>query len=67
MEVLRAVLWEGKVNHHGEFFNVVVTTPRNTARLPKLVSALEEKAFQLAGEIADGALSWLCPVPYLPF
>jgi alkanesulfonate monooxygenase SsuD/methylene tetrahydromethanopterin reductase-like flavin-dependent oxidoreductase (luciferase family) len=67
---LRAVLWEGKVNHHGEFFNVVVTpgglvTSPNTARLPILVSALGEKAFQLAGEIADGALSWLCPVPYL--
>jgi F420-dependent oxidoreductase-like protein len=70
MEVLRAVLWEGKVNHHGEFFNVVVTpggllTSPNTARLPILVSALGEKAFQLAGEIADGALSWFCPVPYL--
>jgi alkanesulfonate monooxygenase SsuD/methylene tetrahydromethanopterin reductase-like flavin-dependent oxidoreductase (luciferase family) len=64
VEVLRAVLWEGKVNHHGEFFNVVVTSP-NTARLPILVSALGEKAYQLAGEIADGALSWLCPVPYL--
>jgi alkanesulfonate monooxygenase SsuD/methylene tetrahydromethanopterin reductase-like flavin-dependent oxidoreductase (luciferase family) len=64
VEVLRAVLWEGKVNHHGEFFNVVVTSP-NTPRLPILVSALGEKAFQLAGEIADGALSWLCPVPYL--
>jgi alkanesulfonate monooxygenase SsuD/methylene tetrahydromethanopterin reductase-like flavin-dependent oxidoreductase (luciferase family) len=64
VEVLRAVLWEGKVNHHGEFFNVVVNSP-NTARLPILVSALGEKAFQLAGEIADGALSWLCPVPYL--
>jgi alkanesulfonate monooxygenase SsuD/methylene tetrahydromethanopterin reductase-like flavin-dependent oxidoreductase (luciferase family) len=70
VEVLRAVLWEGKVNHLGEFFNVVVTpggllTPPNTARIPILVSALGEKAFQLAGEIAAGALSWLCPVPYL--
>jgi alkanesulfonate monooxygenase SsuD/methylene tetrahydromethanopterin reductase-like flavin-dependent oxidoreductase (luciferase family) len=65
VEVLRAVLWEGKVNHHGEFFNVVVTPPRNTARVPILVSALGEKAFQLAGEIADGVLSWLCPIPYL--
>jgi alkanesulfonate monooxygenase SsuD/methylene tetrahydromethanopterin reductase-like flavin-dependent oxidoreductase (luciferase family) len=70
VEVLRAILWEGKVNHHGEFFNVIVTpgglvTSLNTARLPILVSALGEKAFQLAGEIADGALSWLCPVPYL--
>src|SRR5438874_523300 len=23
------------------------------------------KAFELAGQIADGALSWVCPVPYL--
>jgi F420-dependent oxidoreductase-like protein len=64
VEVLRDILWEGKVNHHGEFFNVVVTSP-NTPRLPILVSTLGEKAFQLSGEIADGALSWLCPVPYL--
>ena len=61
VEVLRAVLWEGKVNHHGEFFNVVVTTPRNTARLPILVSALGKNAFQLAGEIADGALFMVMP------
>ena len=30
-----------------------------------MISTLGEKAFQLAGEIADGALSWLCPVPHL--
>jgi hypothetical protein len=29
------------------------------------VRRLGKKAFQLAGEIADGALSWMCPVPYL--
>lgn len=64
VEVLRAVLWGGKVNHHGEFFNVEVTSP-STPQIPILISTLGEKAFQLAGEIADGALSWLCPVPYL--
>src|SRR5207249_6127984 len=30
-----------------------------------LISALREGAFQLAGEIADGAISWMCPIPYL--
>lgn len=64
VEVLRAILWEGKVDHHGEFFNVVVASP-NTPRIPILVSTLGEKAFRLAGEISDGALSWLCPIPYL--
>jgi F420-dependent oxidoreductase-like protein len=64
VEVLRAALWEAKVDHHGQFFNVIVTFPR-TAQIPVLISTLGKKAFQLAGQIADGALSWVCPVPYL--
>jgi alkanesulfonate monooxygenase SsuD/methylene tetrahydromethanopterin reductase-like flavin-dependent oxidoreductase (luciferase family) len=64
VKVLRAALWEGKVDHHGQFFNVVVTLPRIT-QTPVLISTLGKKAFQLAGEIADGALSWVCPVSYL--
>jgi alkanesulfonate monooxygenase SsuD/methylene tetrahydromethanopterin reductase-like flavin-dependent oxidoreductase (luciferase family) len=64
MQVLRAAIWKGKVNHHGHFFNVEATMTR-TAKIPLLTSTLGEKAFQLAGEISDGAISWLCPVPYL--
>jgi alkanesulfonate monooxygenase SsuD/methylene tetrahydromethanopterin reductase-like flavin-dependent oxidoreductase (luciferase family) len=64
VKVLRAALWEGKVDHRGQFFNVVVTLPRTT-QTPVLISTLGKKAFQLAGEISDGALSWVCPVPYL--
>jgi F420-dependent oxidoreductase-like protein len=64
VKVLRAALWEGKVDHHGKFFNVIVTLPRTT-QTPVLISTLGKKAFQLAGEIADGALSWMCPVQYL--
>jgi len=64
VEVMRQVLWEGRVDHQGTFFKVVTSFPR-TAQIPLLVSALGEKAFRLAGEIADGAISWVCPVPYL--
>jgi F420-dependent oxidoreductase-like protein len=64
VEILHAALWEGKVDHHGDFYNVVATLPR-TPQIPVLISTLGEKAFQLAGRIADGALSWVCPVPYL--
>ena len=64
VKVLRAALWEGKVDHHGQFFNVVVTLPRTT-QTPVLISTLGKKAFELAGEIADGALSWVCPVQYM--
>ena len=64
VKVLRAALWEGKVDHHGHFYNVVVTLPR-TSQIPVLISTLGKKVFQLAGQIADGALSWACPVSYL--
>lgn len=64
VEVLRAALWKGKVDHHGHFYNVVVTLPR-TSQIPVLISTLGRNAFQLAGQISDGALSWVCPVPYL--
>ena len=62
--VMRQVLWEGRVDHQGTFFKVTASLP-HPAPLPLLISALGEEAFRLAGEIADGAISWVCPVPYL--
>jgi len=64
VEVMRQVLWEGRADHQGTFFKVVTSFPR-PAQIPLLISALGENAFRLAGEIADGAISWVCPVPYL--
>src|SRR5436853_3226117 len=61
---MRQVVWVGRVEHQGIFFKVAASTPR-PAQIPLLISALGEKAFHLAGEIADGAISWVCPVPYL--
>ena len=62
--VLRATLWDGKVDHQGRFYTVKTKLSR-TPRTPILISALREGAFHLAGEISDGAISWVCPVPYL--
>lgn len=72
LEILRGVLEDGAISYHGAFFNVEhtsrnaygPTTPR-TASVPLLTSAVGLKAFRLAGEIADGAISWMCPIPYL--
>jgi F420-dependent oxidoreductase-like protein len=65
--VLRALLWEGRVDFHGEYFNVTLGLQRGTEppRTEIPISALSENAFRLAGEIADGAISWVAPVPYL--
>lgn len=62
--ILRSDLWEGQVDFQGNYFTVKTPTLR-TAHIPILISALREGAFRLAGEISDGAISWLCPVPYL--
>jgi F420-dependent oxidoreductase-like protein len=62
--VLRAALWEGKVDFKGRFFTAKATLPR-APHTPILISALRAGAFQQAGKIADGAISWVCPVPYL--
>jgi F420-dependent oxidoreductase-like protein len=64
VSVLRSALWDGKVDYHGRFFTVKTTLPR-PPRTPILISALRTGAFQLAGSIADGAISWVCPAPYL--
>lgn len=62
--VLRAALWDGQVDHEGRFFTARVKL-NSAPRVPLLVSALGEGAFRLAGEIADGAISWNCPPQYL--
>jgi F420-dependent oxidoreductase-like protein len=62
--VLHAILTEDSVDYHGRFYTVKTKLPR-LPRTPILISALRQGAFRLAGELADGALTWLCPVPYL--
>ncbi len=64
MAVLRPLLWEGKVDYQGQFYKVKAQLPR-APQVPILISALRTGAFHLAGEISDGAISWMCPVPYL--
>src|SRR5437870_13867042 len=51
VEVMRQGLWQGRVDHHGRFFKVASSFPRQ-AQVPLLISALGEQAFRLAGEVA---------------
>ncbi|HWV24993.1 MAG TPA: LLM class flavin-dependent oxidoreductase [Thermomicrobiales bacterium] len=65
--VLRELLWEGRVDVHGEFFNVSAQYPENyqPPRTEISIAALSEKSYRTAGEITDAAISWVSPVPYL--
>jgi F420-dependent oxidoreductase-like protein len=67
LTVLRDLLWVGRSDFEGAYYRVHLALPPGAAppRVPLLISALRANAFRLAGELADGAISWVCPVPYL--
>lgn len=67
LAILRGLLWEGAVDFKGSYFTVKAELPAGVAppKTPLPISALRAGAFRLAGEIADGAISWVCPIPYL--
>lgn len=64
VQVLRPALHDGAVAFGGEFYQVEAKLPV-APRTPVLISALRENAFELAGELTDGAITWLCPIDYL--
>src|SRR5258708_22034273 len=64
VQVLRPLLQQGEVHHQGRYFTVDASL-QASSQVPLLIAALGPVAFRLAGEIADGALSALCPIPYL--
>ncbi len=64
--VLRAAL-AGRVDHVGRRYRVRWTSalPRLTKAPPLLLAGLSAKMHELAGEVADGAILWLCPPAYV--
>jgi alkanesulfonate monooxygenase SsuD/methylene tetrahydromethanopterin reductase-like flavin-dependent oxidoreductase (luciferase family) len=65
--ILRLLLWEGAADVSGDYFTVKTALPTGVAppQIPIPISALRPNAFRLAGEIADGAISWVTPIDYL--
>jgi F420-dependent oxidoreductase-like protein len=62
--VLRPALTTGEVDVDGPRFKVH-TRIAAPPHVPVMISALREASFRLAGEIADGAIAWVCPADYL--
>ncbi len=67
LTVLRSLLWQGAVDFSGTYFTVKMALPDGVTapKIPVPISALRQNAFRLAGELADGAISWVTPVDYL--
>jgi len=63
-QVLRPLLQQGEVHYQGRYFTTDVAL-QASAQIPLLIATLGPGAFHLAGEVADGALPVMCPIPYL--
>lgn len=65
--ILRALFTSGKVAHQGEYhtinFGFQGFTPRADIRIE--LAALGPKMLQLAGELADAVMLWLCDARYI--
>jgi F420-dependent oxidoreductase-like protein len=64
VNIVKPLLAGEQVNFAGNRFKVNAKLAFG-ADVPVIISALRAKSFELAGEIADGAVTWLCPAPYL--
>jgi F420-dependent oxidoreductase-like protein len=64
--IVKAALNTGAVDFDGKYYHAHGRMAAPLAsRVPVMASALRRKAFKLCGEVADGAITWLCPVSYV--
>jgi alkanesulfonate monooxygenase SsuD/methylene tetrahydromethanopterin reductase-like flavin-dependent oxidoreductase (luciferase family) len=57
-------LHQGSVDFDGKEYTAHASIPR-PVDVPVMASALQEGSYELCGEIADGAISWVSPAVYL--
>jgi F420-dependent oxidoreductase-like protein len=64
LTILKSLLGTGAVNFEGKRFSARGQIAGPT-QVTVMASALRTNGFRLCGELADGAISWNCPLPYL--
>jgi len=62
--IVRSALQKGPFEQRGRSYNVAGRLA-DPPGVPVLISALRPASWELAGEISDGALAWICPLPFL--
>jgi alkanesulfonate monooxygenase SsuD/methylene tetrahydromethanopterin reductase-like flavin-dependent oxidoreductase (luciferase family) len=64
LTILRGVLETGGIAFEGKRLTARGQSAGPTG-VTLMASALRTNGFRLCGELADGAISWVCPLPYL--
>jgi F420-dependent oxidoreductase-like protein len=62
--VVKTLLTGTQTDFEGEHFKIHAKLDYD-AQVPVITSALRAPSFELAGEISEGAVTWLCPASYL--
>ena len=62
--VLNALLNEGSVDFDGEQLSAHARIAQPT-QVRVMISALRTGSFRLSGELTEGGISWMCPLPYI--
>ena len=65
IQVAKSLLQSGEVDFNGSQYRARARITPSIPDVPIIGSALGTGAFRACGEVADGAISWLCPPPYL--
>jgi F420-dependent oxidoreductase-like protein len=64
VRILKGLLQHGRIDFEGTYYQAHDTIPE-PLDVPVMASALQRRSFELCGAEADGAISWICPGPYL--
>ena len=65
VSIVKTLLEQGKVEFEGRWYRANARLPAPVPGVPVMISALRTASFDLAGEVADGAITWVCPGRYL--
>ena len=63
--VVKTLLETGAIEFEGSVYRASVALPAPVPGVPVMASALRPKSYELCGEVADGAISWVSPGEYL--
>jgi alkanesulfonate monooxygenase SsuD/methylene tetrahydromethanopterin reductase-like flavin-dependent oxidoreductase (luciferase family) len=64
VRIVKRLLQHGQIDVEDTYYQAHETIPE-PLDVPVMASALQRRSFELCGAEADGAISWICPGPYL--
>jgi len=65
IHITRTLFDTGSIAYEGKIFTANYSLSGPVPNTPIMASALRPKSYELCGEIADGAISWVSPAVYL--